>query len=251
MPNHVTNQITFGTSKAALAVFRNMLEMVQANGEPLGSIDFNKLIPMPPGLNIEHSAYMEKGLELYRAYMRELDSSDPVKHFRIKQKWEPQRMADPVTWALGKQAFENIQKYGSPSWYGWAIKNWGSKWNAYQCKPLDKNADMMIFLTAWDAVPNILEAMSRRYPDQAITYRWADEDIGYNVGEKTFWGGKCVGELMLEGGSREAYELAAEIMEIKLSDFDLHLTADRCSYERREPVRSAVRSGNKRTGTDR
>lgn len=251
MPNHVTNQITFGTSKAALAVFRNMLEMVQANGEPLGSIDFNKLIPMPPGLNIEHSAYMEKGLELYRAYMRELDSSDPVKHFRIKQKWEPQRMADPVTWALGKQAFENIQKYGSPSWYGWAIKNWGSKWNAYQCKPLDKNADMMIFLTAWDAVPNILEAMSRRYPDQTVTYRWADEGIGYNVGEKTFRGGKCVGELMLEGGSREAYELAAEIMEIKLSDFDLHLTADRCGYERREPVRPAARSGNRRTGTDR
>lgn len=251
MPNHVTNQITFGTSKAALAVFHNMLEAVQANGEPLGSIDFNKLIPTPPGLNIEHSTYMEKGLELYRAYMRELDSSDPVKHFRIKQKWEPQRMADPVTWALGKQAFENTQKYGSPTWYSWAIKNWGSKWNAYQCKPLDKNAGTMTFLTAWSAVPNILEAISRRYPDQTITYRWADEDIGYNVGEKTFRNGKCVGERVLEGGSREACELAAEIIGVDLSDLDLYLTADETRYEHREPARWIGRNGSRDRGTDR
>ena len=109
----------------------------------------------------------------------------------------------------------------------------------------------MTFLTAWSAVPNILEAMSRRYPDQTITYRWADEDIGYNVGEKMFRGGKCVGERALVGGSREACELAAEIKGVKLSDLGLYLTPDKAAYEYREPVRPAAHNGNRNRGESR
>ena len=93
----------------------------------------------------------------------------------------------------------------------------------------------MVFFTAWDSVPKIITLLSRKYPEQTITYRWADEDIGRNVGELTLKGGEVIGLNVPEGGSREAYEMAAEIMNADLSDYDLCLTADGSSCEYRDP----------------
>ena len=93
----------------------------------------------------------------------------------------------------------------------------------------------MEFFTAWDSVPKIVTLLSRKYPEQTITYRWADEDIGRNVGEMTLKGGEVIDINVPEGGSREAYEMAAEIMGAALSDYDLCLTADGSSYEYRDP----------------
>lgn len=50
MPTHVTNLISFGTDEAALSDFRKMLELVRADGGYLGSVDFNKVIPMPKNI---------------------------------------------------------------------------------------------------------------------------------------------------------------------------------------------------------
>ena len=61
------------------------------------------------------------------------------------------------------------------------IKIGGTKWNAYSCVELGKDDDTLEFFTAWSSVPTILEALSRKYPDQTISYCWADEDIGSNV----------------------------------------------------------------------
>ena len=123
-----------------------------------------------------------------------------------------------MAWTLGEQAYQNVQKYGCPTWYEWANQNWGTKWNAYQCKPLSKGDDTMIFLTAWGSAPNIVAALSRKYPAQTITYCWADENIGYNVGEAVFRGGECVGLNVPEEGSPAAYEMAAGILGVDLSE---------------------------------
>lgn len=178
MPNHITNQLTFGSDTDSLAAFHKMLEEVRETGKPLGTFDFNKIIPMPESLNIERSPLTDEGLKLYQAYVRELTQAGPCGEDRVKEKWAAQQRMNPYAWTLGEQAYQNIQKYGCPTWYEWANRNWGTKWNAYQCMPLDKDADTMVFLTAWSSVPDIVAALSRKYPDQTITYRWADEDIG-------------------------------------------------------------------------
>ncbi len=53
MPNNITNQITFGSDSTALAAFQRMLHDMRMDGQPLGSIDFNKLLPMPKELDME------------------------------------------------------------------------------------------------------------------------------------------------------------------------------------------------------
>ncbi|BFL50068.1 hypothetical protein K430107D3_09060 [Dysosmobacter welbionis] len=90
------------------------------------------------------------------------------------------------------------------------------------------------FFTAWSSVPTILEALSRKYPDQTISYCWADEDIGSNVGEAVYKNGEMIDANIPEPGSREAYELASDIMGIDLADFDLYLSADKSTYEYHE-----------------
>lgn len=84
----------------------------------------------------------------------------------------------------------------------------------------------MEFFTAWNSVPKIITLLSKKYPEQTITYRWADENIGYNVGVMTLKGGEVIDINVPEGGSREAYERAAEIMNVDLSGYGLYLTAE-------------------------
>lgn len=244
MPNHVTNLITFGSDSASLAAFQKMAQDMKMDGEPLGSFDFNTLIPMPPSLDIEAGTQTERGLKLYQEFAQEraaITKSElsPAREeaalAELDRVWQPRRMQDPMTWNLGKQAHDNLQKYGHATWYEWCIQNWGTKWNSYQSRPVQNGDDTMAFLTAWGSVPEIMKKLSEKYPEQTITYRWADEDIGYNVGELVLKGGGIVGEHIPAAGSREAYEMAADIMGMELSDFDLYLNKDGTSYEYREP----------------
>ncbi len=246
MPNNITNQITFGSDSAALTTFQRMLHDMRMEGQPLGSIDFNKLLPMPKELDMEAGTRTDQGLKLVREYHHALDilaqrkpGMTPAEYALSLRQCEglyrKKRMADPMTWALGEQAYTNIQRFGSPTWYEWCNRNWGTKWNAYQPCPLRENDHTMVFFTAWNSVPKIVALLSRKYPEQIITYRWADEDIGHNVGEVTLKGGEVIDLNVPESGSREAYEMAAEIMGMDLSDYDLCLTADGSSYEYRDP----------------
>ena len=246
MPNHITNQITFGTAPAALEAFQKMLRDMQMEGQPLGSFDFNKLLPMPEELNIESGSRTVQGLKLVREYQNTLDSLSRKKPFlspkyyaqilqKHKELYRKKRQGDPETWALGEQAYSNLQRFGCPTWYEWCQQNWDTKWNAYQPCPLCKNSDIMVFYTAWNSVPRLIELLSEKYPEQTVFYRWADEDIGHNVGEFSMKAGKIIDINIPEGGSREDYEMSAAIMEISLSDFGLYLTKDGGGYEYREP----------------
>lgn len=50
MPNHITNLISFGDQPEQVAAFHQMLRDLRQKDGVYGSIDFNKLIPMPKAL---------------------------------------------------------------------------------------------------------------------------------------------------------------------------------------------------------
>lgn len=264
MPNNITNQITFGGDAASQAAFQHMLHKLRAEDKPLGSIDFNKLIPMPQELNIECGSRTDAGLKLYREFMAEsaavsigtLHASDNVRTAEVAahlEKWDAKEKADPELWELGKTALQNIQKYGAPTWYEWSIQHWGTKWNAYQCRPLNEKDDTMVFLTAWSSVPRLVKLLSEKYPDQKITYRWADEDLGHNVGEIVFKDGEQIEENIPDSGSRAAYEMAAELTGADLAGCGLFLAPDKSTYEFRDeddPPPSAPKQRKKGKGKE-
>lgn len=69
MPNHVMNRITLDCSDERA---KEIMEAVQYDPNPddeegtgFGTLDFNKLIPMPPSLMIEAGSSTEQGIEIY------------------------------------------------------------------------------------------------------------------------------------------------------------------------------------------
>ena len=70
-------------------------------------------------------------------------------------------------------------------------KVWGTKWNA--CRPTaNPDAGACEFETAWSCPMGVLVKVSERFPEDAITVTYADEDIGSNCGTFTLKAGKIV-----------------------------------------------------------
>ena len=76
---------------------------------------------------------------------------------------------------LGRKEEEMCQKEGIPNWYDWNIANWGTKWNSSNCH---NNGEEYVFLTAWCGVPEIIRAMSDKFPTLTFEYRCEHENGG-------------------------------------------------------------------------
>lgn len=86
---------------------------------------------------------------------------------------------------LGK---EEEKKYGENNWYDWSIKNWGTKWNAFE-PVIDGN--YVFFLTAWSFPEPVIRKLSEMFPDVYFVWEYADEDIGNNYDRKVYEKGQA------------------------------------------------------------
>lgn len=129
MPNHVRNILKFTGDYSEI---KNMLEMIQQDDFGIGSIDFNKLIPMPDSLRITSGSDTIKGYKYYRDFVGEMLSANKVKtidDLKLCVEDENQYLnshseIDRDVWNLGKAAFINEYLYGAQTWYEWSIENW-------------------------------------------------------------------------------------------------------------------------------
>lgn len=202
MPNHVTNIVNLSGNKEKIA---EMLEAIKDDEYGIGTIDFNKITPMPESLKITAGSQTERGLGYYKAFVDVytlMGTRKGLDLLNIPEESEKVFLRartdiDEETFSLGKAAYKNILQYGVPTWYDWSIKNWGTKWNAYgfdeytSSDPSDTNPTLS-FQTAWSAPHPILEKLSAMYPEVSFEHSWADEDIGMNCGQKVYEKGECV-----------------------------------------------------------
>ena len=237
MPNHVKNIIRFKGKEEDIKALLESIQVDKRDGEDefgLGTIDFNKIIPMPEELAIEAGSETTDGIELYLhainpeapvifpvvkptleefddIYERVARSEGGLFYFPSK-KLSNEKLADILKWnngnplpllKVGKQAIDNIIKYGYSTWYGWCCDNWGTKWNAYDQNTVENGLD---FLTAWSAPHPVIETLATKWPNVSIIHGWADEDIGQNCGVYLYSGGEC--EAGGEFNSEEDYESA-------------------------------------------
>lgn len=222
MPNHVMNKLQISGDPALV---RELLESVQDDEHGLGTIDFNKIIPMPESLRIEAGSRTDRGLKAYRDFVEvytlgrsaletekaleriPLDSEEAFLHQRTDINREE--------WELGKAAWRNIREYGVATWYDWSVANWGTKWNAYGYDEHTDHSvcDGLCFQTAWSAPQPVIKRLSELFPSVTLKHQWADEDIGMNCGEQSYLNGEIIDWFAPEGV--EATEFA-----LKLWDYD-------------------------------
>lgn len=238
MPNWIENHVFYDGNEAEI---QEMLENIKNDVLGKGTIDFNKIIPMPESLNIECGSRTDKGIEAIKQYLDKL--SGPIlqekvnfegfKDFLNKHCDEITDENEKEIWKLGVTAVSNIHEYGSPTWYEWAINNWGTKWNAcgYESDTDYSNNGMIWLQTAWSAPKPIFQKLSELYPNVEFRCQWADEDLGANCGERTYKNGEIISE-DIPRSNREAMEFAAKVWDYDLSDFSLHLnqTGDEYIY---------------------
>ena len=111
-------------------------------------------------------------------------------------------------------------------WYEWAIENWGTKWNAYDCGHNDAT-NQLWFNTAWSGAHKIARLISKRFPETIVFHEWADsDDIGGNVGKRYYNRDIMFLEEVPEPYSTKAYDMAASILDIDLEDYGLALGSD-------------------------
>ena len=138
MPNHVTTGLTVKHEDPKK--IEELKKKVIVNDEDGERFDFDKLIPMPESLHITSGSstdlgmacYDDKKFESYRGYPWFAERYPNVKTKEDLRKEVAKDEFNKDALREGKQAIENIAKYGYKDWYDWSIDNWGTKWNAYE-----------------------------------------------------------------------------------------------------------------------
>ena len=243
MPNHVINILSFEGDKTKI---RQMLEVIKDDEYGLHSVDFNKIIPMPPSLDLEASSRTQAGLAAYKDFIDvyTLGGTINTEHLSDIPVASEQRFLEARTdirredFALGKQAWNNLRQYGAATWYDWCYANWGTKWNAYGYEdvPAPPAENVLTYLTAWDGVPKLVAALSNRFPDVEFQYEYADEDVGFNVGRMDFLDGETVYENIPDAHSKEAYEMAFDIMNCTADFYNLDFDEETQTYQYQEEM---------------
>ena len=219
MPNNVLNKLIFlDADKETIRKIKEEV-MVISDGEETedcgyGTIDFNRIIPMPEELNIEEgpsiilsvATYLlaacphtiDAGVEklsiddfkkLYAKYGREFISYDVLKTAYETAFQANAAGRNEFLW-YGERFCRNYLNYGHIYWYPWRFDKWNTKCNAYDFWTYDP--DGLIFCTAWRPPHPIVEELSKRYPSVTIRHEWADEDYGANCGRRVWLNGEIV-----------------------------------------------------------
>lgn len=159
MPNHVSSHIRITGPKAD----RVALKELMAGESPF---DFNNILPMPKELaNIQVGGTTLGGI-----------------HYTHWRDGHMGQIGIPEAELVKLEAM-----YGSRDWWGWANRNWGTKWNAYDVSIHETTKALTYQITtAWaDPVP-VFDALSERFPK--LTFEVSvdgevDEPYDYVIGQ--------------------------------------------------------------------
>jgi hypothetical protein len=154
MPNHITNILFITGEKKLLKELKGKIYRIEKAtektwkheiGDEYPDIEFSGTVPFP----------------------KELEGTTSGSPNSIP---EEERKRHP----------ELLKKYGAVNWYDWNIKNWGTKWGAYDVEPVQTVEDGLkfIFNTAWSPPTGWLVTTAKLYPSLKFVDNWKDEGGG-------------------------------------------------------------------------
>lgn len=165
---------------------RNFLKSKTNTDDEVTYIDFNNIVEMPDYLLIELNTAGILAQFIYfgtRGLYSPDTKEEALKSFESYTEKEQTRGVE-----LALEYEENCKKTGHSTWHSWRKQNWGTKWNAYNQYVVDEN--VLIFKTAWEGVPDLIEVLSQRFPDVRFEYQWQDIDDDRTSGDIIFVNGE-------------------------------------------------------------
>ena len=175
MPNLVYCSLIMEGKAEAIAQVKTDISGLDEDNH-IRPIDFNKIIPMPPELNISHCETVKK--LTYAKYIQK--SVD--KHFEIFLRAEGSHSYQSKL-LLAERYFENYQKYEAMTWYDWCNIHWGTKWNALYDEFQEQNKDPHVihFITADHPSVPIMNALACKYPEVSFSLEYFNESDNEDI----------------------------------------------------------------------
>ena len=215
MPNNIANKLV--ASAETQAEIENFLSAIAGveRDETL-DIDFERIIPMPECLSNTMCDGEDKNA-LYYYLMTTGNEGMVDKLFDYPQFYSMDEYKDKTEKelsdykVLGEKLFNIALQYGAINWYDWRIRNWGTKWNAYETDidSCGNGCVVLYFQTANHGVIPVVEKLVEMFPNLEFDYMYADEDFPSNCGEGHGVDGSFSFEFA-EDGSDEAMALYIE-----------------------------------------
>lgn len=115
----------------------------------------------------------------------------------------------------------------------WCRQNWGCEMNALDP---DRSANAydggpgIYFITKDADVRQLMCNLTKMYPDIYMDYVWAQHDVDKGAGALQFCSGEQTASYMPEPGTREAYELAFDILNATPGEYGLVFDPDLNNY---------------------
>jgi len=180
MPNWCNNRIIVFGEETKLKRF--LKETTNEKGE----FTFEKLVPRPPELDITSGSSVDNAIDVlaanngdwtkvdeklqYPAWVKDAKITEfmPLKKKRELMLAKMNKNLSEKDMQEGRQALDNIRKYGYKDWYKWNISNWGTKWDACgENASIDDMGDSIEiqFDTAWAPPIQWIEKVELLFPD--------------------------------------------------------------------------------------
>lgn len=179
MPNHVTNKVS-----ARAHVLNSLINEI-------GKIDFNTILPF-------RGEFHWDGISGQAETAAQAITAMPLSDHPLIAGLERRNRAEANVLQMGEECFEqfiqmlrNKRSSGHFHSLDFARDVWGTKWNAYN-QVIDLDAGELSFDTAWSCPLPVLIELSKRHPDDEITVRYADEELGSNCGAVRLKAGETV-----------------------------------------------------------
>lgn len=179
MPNWVTNEITTSPS------------VIDAMLNNDAKIDFEEMMPSP----CPHGKDWY-GINGDAETAAELVCNTPLSDHDLLRRLEMANRAQVDVKKMTDESFEqfigmvrNFRACGYLHDMDFNRKAWGTKWNACE-QSYDIDSGKARFDTAWSHPEPVMIALSKRFPEEEIHVRYADEDMGRNCGEYTMKNGE-------------------------------------------------------------
>ena len=197
MTNFCHNQVTIQSTQTDINKITEHLKSPKTTMFAETLFDFNSLIPMPKQIHgINRVETDKKKYYYFQSVWKESLPKDKRELLENFGKESPLAFPD-IEW-LEENSIDDFTirrltaEYGSPFWYDWAIKNWGTKWNAYDAKicigPIPnitelKEGGQLVYtlVTAWSEPRPVIRALIQYLTppefdeNLKIKWRFADE----------------------------------------------------------------------------
>lgn len=244
MPNHIQNRLQIIGDKKEIEKLFNHIEG-KFDDEKV-QMDFNKIKPMPKGMDIEvHSgvkmwaeictgqinfaclfsrmdksaAEMLKDRE-YGSLSSRLAAGTAMEHLTGKREENVKNFSEDE-FNVFVQCLKNFREHGATSWYEWSNTNWGTKWNAYGQNDKRNTSDTIYFQTAYSSPIGLIVELSKMFPLVKVVLTYADEDSGSNTGRIVLENGEAKEVSQPQSQSKEGYDIYFELHPEAINDYKM------------------------------